>query len=155
MSIPLNIDWQQILLHLFNFAILGGGLYLLLYKPVKDFMDKRVQYYSEMEQKANETLSEAEKLKGDYAAQIEKADDEIAEKKAKAAKDAEALAEEKIKEASEQAVKIIADAEENAALEKQKMITSARQEIVELAAAATKKLVKESLDKAKESGANE
>ena len=34
MNIPLNIDWQQILLHLLNFVILAGGLYLLLYKPV-------------------------------------------------------------------------------------------------------------------------
>ena len=24
-NIPLNIDWQQILLHLLNFAILAGG----------------------------------------------------------------------------------------------------------------------------------
>ena len=35
MGIPLNVDWQQILLHLFNFIILFGGLWLLLYKPVK------------------------------------------------------------------------------------------------------------------------
>lgn len=41
MGVPLNIDWQQILLHLFNFLILAGGLYLLLYKPVKAFMEKR------------------------------------------------------------------------------------------------------------------
>ena len=34
MGIPLNVDWQQILLHLFNFIILFGGLWLLLYKPV-------------------------------------------------------------------------------------------------------------------------
>ena len=45
MNIPLNIDWQQILLHLLNFVILAGGLYLLLYKPVKTFMEKRQQYY--------------------------------------------------------------------------------------------------------------
>ena len=38
---PLNIDWQQILLHLLNFAILAGGLYFLLYAPVKSFMAKR------------------------------------------------------------------------------------------------------------------
>ena len=25
MGIPLNVDWQQILLHLFNFIILAGG----------------------------------------------------------------------------------------------------------------------------------
>ena len=41
MNIPLNIDWQQILLHVLNFVILFGGLYFLLYKPVKNFMAKR------------------------------------------------------------------------------------------------------------------
>ena len=52
MNIPLNIDWQQILLHLLNFVILAGGLYLLLYKPVKAFMEKRQQYYQEQDAKA-------------------------------------------------------------------------------------------------------
>ena len=50
MSIPLNIDWQQILLHLFNFAILAGGLYLLLYRPVKQFMERRQTHYEELYQ---------------------------------------------------------------------------------------------------------
>ena len=53
MNIPLNIDWQQILLHLLNFVILAGGLYLLLYKPVKTFMEKRQQYYQEQEQRGD------------------------------------------------------------------------------------------------------
>ena len=35
MNIPLNIDWQQILLHALNLVLLVAGLYLLLYKPVK------------------------------------------------------------------------------------------------------------------------
>jgi hypothetical protein len=33
-GVPLNIDWQQILLHLFNFTILFGILYILLYSTV-------------------------------------------------------------------------------------------------------------------------
>ena len=41
MSLPLNIDFQQILLHMLNIVLLFGGLYLLLYKPVKKFMDER------------------------------------------------------------------------------------------------------------------
>ena len=52
MGVPLNIDWQQILLHLFNFLILFGGLYLLLYRPVKAFMDKRTAYYADMDAEA-------------------------------------------------------------------------------------------------------
>ena len=38
MNLPLNIDFQQIALHLLNFVILAGGLYLLLYNPLKNFM---------------------------------------------------------------------------------------------------------------------
>ena len=56
MNIPLNIDWQQILLHLFNFSILLAGLYLLLYKPVKDFMDKRTAYYKQLDDETKEKL---------------------------------------------------------------------------------------------------
>ena len=58
MNIPLNIDWQQILLHLLNFVILAGGLYLLLYKPVKTFVEKRQLYYQEQDAKAAKTLAE-------------------------------------------------------------------------------------------------
>ena len=45
---PLNIDLQQILLHLFNFVVLFAILYFLLYKPVKSFMDKRTASYEEI-----------------------------------------------------------------------------------------------------------
>lgn len=54
-AVPLNIDWQQILLHLLNFVILFAGLYLLLYKPVKAFMQKRREHYEKMDKDAEET----------------------------------------------------------------------------------------------------
>ena len=47
-AVPLNIDWQQILLHLLNFVILFAGLYLLLYKPIKAFIQKRKAHYEKM-----------------------------------------------------------------------------------------------------------
>ena len=64
MNIPLNIDWQQILLHLFNFAILAGGLYLLLYRPVKDFMKKREEHYQSMDEAAERARADAAQLSG-------------------------------------------------------------------------------------------
>ena len=42
---PLNIDWQQILLHAFNFIILAAGLTFLLFKPVRKFMQERQEKY--------------------------------------------------------------------------------------------------------------
>ena len=79
---PLNIDWQQILLHLFNFVVLTGVLYFLLYKPVKSFMDKRTEEYRSADEKANKTVSdvleenarlkeEIRRLKGDAETQKE------------------------------------------------------------------------------------
>ena len=49
---PLNIDWQQILLHLLNFVILFAGLWLLLYKPVRNFMQKRNEEYENRDAEA-------------------------------------------------------------------------------------------------------
>ena len=64
---PLNIDWQQILLHLLNFAILAGGLYFLLYKPVKQFMAKREAHYAAREAGVKQLEADAEALKKQYA----------------------------------------------------------------------------------------
>ena len=115
MNIPLNIDWQQILLHVLNFVILFGGLYFLLYKPVKNFMAKREAHYAEMAQKAQSELDSAEKIKADY--------------------------QEQLSDAHAQADKIVADAQKDAARVHDKMIADAQKELTELAMEATKKLV--------------
>ena len=77
MNIPLNIDWQQILLHLLNFAILAGGLYLLLYKPVKAFMAKREDWYQAQADEAEKTRQEAEALKAAAQAQTDAAAEKL------------------------------------------------------------------------------
>ena len=66
MSLPLNIDVSQILLHAGNFVILGGGMYILLYKPVSDFMKKRRAHFEDLERQANESSQSASLLKAEY-----------------------------------------------------------------------------------------
>ena len=48
-GLPLNIEIQQIFLHMLNFVILAGGLYFLLYKPVCAFINKRTEYFANLE----------------------------------------------------------------------------------------------------------
>ena len=91
MNIPLNIDWQQILLHLFNFAILVGGLYLLLYNPVKKFIKKREEHYVQVDQEAEGKRQEAAELAEQHRVRLQEVDKEIALKKAEAQKQAEAI----------------------------------------------------------------
>lgn len=138
---PLNINWQQILLHIFNFVILAGGLYFLLYKPVKAFMDKRTEEYRKLEETAAQKLADAEALEKEYALRLESAEKEIAEKMAEAAANAEKSAEEKINQAKKQHEKIIAEAKEAAERQKKRTLEETREEIIELAAGMAERIL--------------
>ncbi len=141
MGIPLNVDWQQILLHLFNFVILAGGLWLLLYKPVKNFMAKREAYYKDMDKAANDRLASAEEEQSKYSGLIEKAQDEAAELKKKAMADAETAAKAHIAEAEQEKQRILDDARRAAQAEKNKVLQEANAQIEEMVSAAVDKLL--------------
>ena len=86
-GVPLNIDWQQILLHLFNFTILFGALYILLYKPVKDFMEGRETHYADMDSRAEQALADAENSKASYEKKERDFDEEVRTEKNRMSKE--------------------------------------------------------------------
>lgn len=141
MNIPLNIDWQQILLHLFNFAILGGGLYFLLYKPVKSFMDQRIAYYEGMEKEAADKIEQAKAQEAEYRKRLERAELEAERKKEQTLKDAAKTAAAILDDANKKKEQMIAGAQKEAQFVKEKMIQDAKEEIVELAMTATVKML--------------
>ena len=142
-GVPLNIDWQQILLHLFNFTILFGCLYILLYKPVKNFMQKRVDHFSEMDQKAEQTLAEAQSEKAAYEEKQKEFADEMKAMKSKMGKEVEAERERRVTAAKTEAEKIVADARVEAEREKNDIIASAQKEITDMVTEAMEKLTLE------------
>ena len=133
---PLNIDLQQILLHWMNLAILTGGLYFLLYKPVKQFMEKREAHYRELAEQADGKLREAEELKAAYQAKLDGAEEEIRQARAKA----QAAVQQSVEEQIAQAKQIVAKAQADAALSRARVMKESQREIRELTAAAVKKL---------------
>ena len=161
---PLNIDWQQILLHLFNFVILFAILYFLLYAPVKKFMEERCAYYKNLEEEANENLENSKKSKAEYNLKLSECEKEISEKKALLYKELEKTSDDIIKKAEEEAEKIISEARKNAENERTKIIREAQNEISDITSSAIEKIVINSstsdaydsfLDSVKRSGANE
>lgn len=150
MNIPLNIDWQQILLHLFNFAILAAGLYLLLYKPVKDFMEKRMDYYQKLNTEAKRDIQDAESMKIEYEKRLALTEQEIAEKKAEADKELEQQKRQKLQEAQEEADRILSEARVKAEKEKEKLLEDTREQIADTAISAAKKLVKDAISQEQE-----
>ncbi len=141
MSIPLNIDWQQILLHVLNFIILAGGLYFLLYKPVSGFMKKREEKYGEMDRLAEEKLKNASEKEEEYEKKLSLAQSEIDEMKKNAAKEAENAANAKLEEAEKEKKQIISSAVKSAEAEKEKILCSADSQIEELVSKAVDKIV--------------
>jgi len=148
MNLPLNIDWQQILLHLFNFSVLSLGLYLLLYKPVKNFMDKREDHYQSLHNQAEEKLKQAEELKLSYEKRLESVEAELEEKRAQILQQANKEADELLKNAKEQASRIILEAKAAAQREREKILEEAQKEITSMAVAATEKLLAQSVSDA-------
>ena len=154
MNIPLNIDWQQILLHYFNFSILVGGLYLLLFKPVKSFMAKREKHYADMESAAAAREKDTEELKAAMAQREAAFDAELEEKRTAAAKEAEAFAQQQRDAAKVQADKILSDAKSAAENERQKIVAEANREAVAIAEDAMEKLLAAQTAKAYDSFVN-
>lgn len=138
---PLNIDFQQIFLHLLNFTILFAAMYFLLYKPVKAFMDKRAAYYTDLDKQAQDKLAEAERVRLDYQRKLESADSEIQEKSAQAQKLAMEAAEQQLKKAQTEAAHVVAKASAEAKAEKERIIREARGEVEEMIATVAEKLI--------------
>ena len=137
---PLNIDWQQILLHWMNLAILTGGLYFLLFKPVKQFMEKREAHYQELAEQAEDKLAQAEQFRADCQAKLDAADEEIRRERAHAQQTAAQAVQEQLAQAEEQARHIVAKAKAEAEQTKERAIRESQKEMRELAAKAAKKL---------------
>lgn len=145
MSLPLNIDWQQILLHLFNFILLGTGLYLLLYKPVKIFMDQRTAYYKEMDERAHAQLAQAEALQADYTRKLDTVQQEI-DAQRKAANDKIAAARQAVlDDAKAESQRLLDKTRAQAEAERQRLLADSRAEVTELALEAAGKLAGETM----------
>lgn len=137
---PLNIDWQQILLHWMNLAILTGGLYFLLYKPVKEFMAKREAHYKELDQQAAEKLAQAEKTQAEYQARLDRMEEELRAERLQSQQAVQKSVEEQLAHAQSQAAEIIRDARAQAEHSRERIEKEAQREIKDLVTEAAKKI---------------
>ena len=138
---PLNIDWQQILLHLLNFAILAGGLYFLLYKPVKSFMAKREQHYKEMDESAANDRKEAARLRKAAQEKYDAAEEEVIRMRTHASDEIEAEKQRLLSEARAEARRILETAGKTAEMRSKKALADSNDEIRALALEAVQKLL--------------
>ncbi len=140
---PLGIDFAQIFLHLFNVVILFGGLYILLYAPVLDFMKKREDHYKDLQEEAERKISEANEKSAEYDEKMSKLDAELAAKRAEAEKELQQLRHDKEQEAKAQGAKIIEKAEKTANEQRRLILQDAKEDVKKIVELATEKIVLE------------
>ena len=140
-GIPLNIDWQQILLHLLNFIILFGVLYFLLYSPVKKFMDQREENYKKQHEDAKKALEDAQNIKAEYEGKMAAAEDEISAMKSEAGTKTADERAKMIEQTKAEAANILEAAKKRGEMEHDKIIAEAQKEIADIVTTATEKIV--------------
>ncbi|MBR3561211.1 MAG: ATP synthase F0 subunit B [Oscillospiraceae bacterium] len=138
---PLNIDWQQILLHLLNFAILAGGLYFILYKPVKSFMAKREQHYQELDAQTRADRAEAADMRRTAQEKLSATEREIVEMRTHASDEIEAEKQRLLGDARAQARRILETAGKTAEMRSKKALADSNEEIRAIAMEAVQKLL--------------
>ena len=139
----MNIDFVQVLLHILNFVILAGGLTLLLYHPIKKFLEKRKTYYEELETRSAQIQQENAQLKAEFEQKQEEFEKEMLAMRVKAEQEAADVAKSYIDAAKAEAQAIISKAEKEAEKRKEHILDSAQTEIGELVIGAAQKLLED------------
>lgn len=138
---PLNIDIIQILLHMLNFVILAGGLTLLLFNPIKKFIEKRQKEFEEREAENQKNAELNEKVRVEYEQRLSSLEQNIAAKRVQTEQETADAAKAYIESAKAEAAAIIAKAEADAEKRKEQVLDSAQTEIGELVISAAQKLL--------------
>jgi F-type H+-transporting ATPase subunit b len=147
----LGINLPLLLAFVINFIILLALLGKFLYKPVLKMLDERAQKVKESMEWAESIKREYEQAKAEVQKQIEKGRQEAQGIIAQAFQTGEALKEEARKEASDQAKAIVEKARLQLEAERDKMVEDLRKEFVSLLILASEKVIRQTLDKEKQS----
>lgn len=132
----------DIVIHIINILVLFLILRVVLYKPVKKFLDERAA-------RIQGELENAEKISADAAKEKAELDERLANAETEAhgilvagEEKASAQASKIISEAKDKSAKLIAKAEEDARKEKEQLIASVKDDITELSVELTGKILK-------------
>lgn len=144
-----QLDKQTLIaagIQLLNVLILAVVLGLLLYKPVRQFMEKRTSRIQNQFAEAQGKLQEAEKLKAEYKKKLM----EIEAEHDKIIETAKATAHEKarhiLEEARAEAADIRKRTEESIALEKERLMKEVKYQIIDVSSAMAARFIEKSMD---------
>ena len=140
-SIPLNIDWQQILLHVFNFIILATVLTFVLFKPVRKFMREREEKYKNAAEEHAKKKAEIEELEEQRKEKLAGLDAELETHRREVMAQTEKRSRQLISDAESEARDILAQGRKRSEEERKAYIAGAGDEIADMVVKSAEKLL--------------
>ncbi len=125
---------QDILIHILNVVILYVLLRVILFNPVKKFMDQRTEKLRAQKEDAENALASAEEKKKEYESLLSHAEEDGGKVLSDAKKQALAEKEKILESARQESETILKEAKEAAQKEKEEALHSMQHEVGELAA---------------------
>ncbi len=137
----MDIHPVDIVIHILNIIVLFFVLRILLYKPVKKFMQAREDRIKAEKQEIADSRAEIDELKKQYEEKLADTESEAKEIMRDAAEKAQTQSADIIKEAEEKAKNILTDADIKAEDAKNKAAQSIKQDVVSAAAEMAAKIL--------------
>ena len=137
----LGLEWQSIVLHLFNLVILTVGLYFLLFKPVKRMVKERQAKIKKIEKENTELNDEVKKMKERTEAVLSDAKKEAAVIHENAVKVANQKADDIVSSARKEAKSLIERTEQEMEEEHRKLQKDIEQQITDVSLAVAEKIL--------------
>ena len=141
----LGLEWQSILLHLFNLIVLTVGLYFLLFKPVKRMIRERREKIANIEKENAELSAEVRQMKESGEKVLAEAKQEAAQIRASAQKEAMRKADEIIGTARDQARGMIEQTERSLGQERRKLQKDIEREIADVSVLVAEKVIEKNI----------
>ncbi len=137
--------WNM-LIYLANFVILFVALYLLLFKPVKKFMNKRREGLEKVSEENKKLSEEVESMKAEYDHLIADAKQGLAKANEQAKAVAEKRSQEIVEEANRQARSIMTKAKAEIESEKVRAENEIKGQVAELSIEVARKIIGKNID---------
>ncbi len=140
-----GLNWFSLLVTVCNTLITFAIVRKFLFKPVRAMIAARQAEVQEMYKGAEQSQTEAEKLRAEYTTRLAKAKEEAAEITKSASHRATVRSEEILKEASQQAADMMQKAEVSIEQERKKARNEIKQEITGLSVMIASKIVEKDI----------
>lgn len=143
----ISVNIWQILISLCNLLLLSLILKKFLFKPVKKAMDKRREEVDNQYKEAQKAEDEANSYKNEWQKEMDVAQEKVDDMIKSASLNAKQSSDKIIADAKDKADEIIRQAKDDAELERKKVYSEIKHEIVDVSAMLTEKMLNREISK--------